>query len=306
MADFKATASRRPGGAQAQRQGSRELPAGAGHRRMRRSGRGRGGLGGAAHARRARSCSISSGAGTRRWLPSRLCGRAAWRSWEAARLLQARAAGERRDRCPGTRVVALPADASLDSATAIVFADPRISELGNRAIISDDYSSTVGERWRRGLPGAADSRSAFPTATRISVRAMLFPHEANLDQLGGVSFSKGCYVGQEVVSRMEHRGTARSRILPVAWRWAPGQRERHRGRQGARSARLLSTADRPGAWRCIRLDRLAEALAAARTAQGRRGLGHGREAGLGAVRGAGRCRGLIVTRRADGAQCTKP
>ena len=42
----------------------------------------------------------------------------------------------------------------------------------------------------------------------------LFPHEANLDQLGGVSFNKGCYIGQEVVSRMEHRGTARSRILP--------------------------------------------------------------------------------------------
>ena len=43
----------------------------------------------------------------------------------------------------------------------------------------------------------------------------LFPHEANLDQFGGVNFTKGCYVGQEVVSRMQHRGTARSRILPV-------------------------------------------------------------------------------------------
>ena len=40
---------------------------------------------------------------------------------------------------PGKRVVALPPDASLDSATAIVFADPRISEMGSRAIISDDY-----------------------------------------------------------------------------------------------------------------------------------------------------------------------
>ena len=33
--------------------------------------------------------------------------------------------------------------------------------------------------------------------------------------MNGVSFTKGCYVGQEVVSRMEHRGTARNRILPV-------------------------------------------------------------------------------------------
>jgi tRNA-modifying protein YgfZ len=43
----------------------------------------------------------------------------------------------------------------------------------------------------------------------------VFPHEANFDQFGAVSFSKGCFVGQEVVSRMQHRGTARSRMLPV-------------------------------------------------------------------------------------------
>ena len=42
-----------------------------------------------------------------------------------------------------------------------------------------------------------------------------FPHEANMDRLHGVDFDKGCYVGQEVVSRMEHRGTARSRIVRV-------------------------------------------------------------------------------------------
>jgi hypothetical protein len=42
-----------------------------------------------------------------------------------------------------------------------------------------------------------------------------FPHEANMDRMHGVDFDKGCYVGQEVVSRMEHRGTARSRIVRV-------------------------------------------------------------------------------------------
>jgi hypothetical protein len=40
-----------------------------------------------------------------------------------------------------------------------------------------------------------------------------FPHDVNLDQTGGVSFKKGCFIGQEVVSRMQHRGTARRRIL---------------------------------------------------------------------------------------------
>jgi tRNA-modifying protein YgfZ len=41
----------------------------------------------------------------------------------------------------------------------------------------------------------------------------VFPHDINLDQIGGVSFKKGCYVGQEVVSRMQHRATARRRLM---------------------------------------------------------------------------------------------
>ncbi|MGF9692787.1 folate-binding protein YgfZ [Rhizobium sp. 0TCS1.26] len=42
-----------------------------------------------------------------------------------------------------------------------------------------------------------------------------FPHDVLLDLDGGLSFRKGCYVGQEVVSRMQHRGTARRRVAQV-------------------------------------------------------------------------------------------
>jgi hypothetical protein len=38
-----------------------------------------------------------------------------------------------------------------------------------------------------------------------------------MDQLAGVDFDKGCYVGQEVVSRVEHRASGRSRIVPIAY-----------------------------------------------------------------------------------------
>lgn len=41
----------------------------------------------------------------------------------------------------------------------------------------------------------------------------VFPHDVNFDQTGGVSFPKGCFIGQEVVSRMQHRGTPRRRVL---------------------------------------------------------------------------------------------
>jgi folate-binding protein YgfZ len=43
-----------------------------------------------------------------------------------------------------------------------------------------------------------------------------FPHEADLDLLNGVSFTKGCFVGQEVVSRMQHRAMVRKRVVPIA------------------------------------------------------------------------------------------
>lgn len=43
-----------------------------------------------------------------------------------------------------------------------------------------------------------------------------FPHDILFDKSGGVSFKKGCYVGQEVVSRMQHRSTARRRLVTVS------------------------------------------------------------------------------------------
>lgn len=49
----------------------------------------------------------------------------------------------------------------------------------------------------------------------------LFPHDIGMDLLGGVDFKKGCYIGQEVVSRMQHRGTARRRPVIVAGVDAP-------------------------------------------------------------------------------------
>lgn len=80
--------------------------------------------------------------------------------------------------------------------------------------------------WRHyGAPLAGDPRTAW-TALRIAhgvaeagidyAEGDAFPHDAGLDQTGGVSFRKGCFVGQEVVSRMQHRGTARRRILLVS------------------------------------------------------------------------------------------
>ena len=89
-----------------------------------------------------------------------------------------------------------------------------------------------------------------------------FPHEADMDQLNGIDFEKGCYVGQEVVSRVEHRGTARKRVVPVAFEdFAPetgvavkvGDIDIGVMGSSARSGRGLAM---------LRLDRVGDALAA--------------------------------------------
>lgn len=48
-----------------------------------------------------------------------------------------------------------------------------------------------------------------------------FAHDLGLDIVEGIDFAKGCYVGQEVVSRMKHRGTARRRPVIVSGLDAP-------------------------------------------------------------------------------------
>ena len=86
-----------------------------------------------------------------------------------------------------------------------------------------------------------------------------FPHETDMDQLGGVDFTKGCYVGQEVVSRMEHRGTARSRAVPVRYDGA-APAAGAAVTAGDRQVGTMGSAAAGRALALLRLDRVAEAI----------------------------------------------
>jgi folate-binding protein YgfZ len=102
------------------------------------------------------------------------------------------------------------------------FADPRNEGLGWRILIPEALAQKVAD-----LIGADLVDSAAYEAHRIASGAPrggldfmygdAFPHETNMDRLHGVDFDKGCYVGQEVVSRMQHRGTARTRTVRIAF-----------------------------------------------------------------------------------------
>ncbi|MEP9352123.1 folate-binding protein [Xanthobacter sp. KR7-65] len=94
-----------------------------------------------------------------------------------------------------------------------LYADPRFPGLGQRLVLppavagelSADLAAYEAHRIALGIPRGGSDFAYGDT----------FPHEADMDQLGGVDFKKGCYVGQEVVSRMEHRSTPRNRLVEV-------------------------------------------------------------------------------------------
>jgi tRNA-modifying protein YgfZ len=111
-------------------------------------------------------------------------------------------------------------DGDLKVKPELSFADPRHDALGWRILVPEDLKQNVAD-----LIGAELVDSAVYEAHRIALgvpRGGLdfmygdaFPHETNMDRLHGVDFEKGCYVGQEVVSRMQHRGTARTRTVKI-------------------------------------------------------------------------------------------
>jgi len=102
----------------------------------------------------------------------------------------------------------------------LVYADPRLPALGQRIMLPPHLAKDAAQDLGAELletPAYEAHRIALgvPRGGVDFMYGDAFPHETDMDQLAGIDFDKGCYVGQEVVSRMEHRGTARNRIVPV-------------------------------------------------------------------------------------------
>jgi len=98
---------------------------------------------------------------------------------------------------------------------AIVTADPRLPEAGWRVVSAEPLPTTALEvdwdrhRLKLGLPdGSRDLESE---------KTVLL--EAGFDELNGVSWSKGCYMGQELTARTRYRGLIKRRLVPV---WVEG------------------------------------------------------------------------------------
>jgi len=107
------------------------------------------------------------------------------------------------------------ADILLDAEAFVVSGtgapDPRSATLPLRAIVSE----------KPGLDGVQDQTDleithGVPAFGRDYGEAAVFPTDVNLDLYGGIGWKKGCFIGQEVLSRMKRRGTIRKRTVSIA------------------------------------------------------------------------------------------
>ncbi|HMR30428.1 MAG TPA: folate-binding protein [Geminicoccaceae bacterium] len=98
----------------------------------------------------------------------------------------------------------------------VVAVDPRVAELGGRAIVplSRLAGLPLEPMPRRVYDELRLSLGVPESSTDLVVQKSLLL-ESNFVELAGVSFDKGCYVGQELTARTKYRALVRKRLLPV-------------------------------------------------------------------------------------------
>jgi folate-binding protein YgfZ len=108
----------------------------------------------------------------------------------------------------------------------LCYRDPRLAELGTRCILPSESAADVAADIGAKLVEPREYEAhrialGVPRGGIDFIYGDAFPHETDMDQLKGVDFNKGCFIGQEVVSRIEHRSTARTRVIPVTFHGPP-------------------------------------------------------------------------------------
>jgi len=160
-------------------------------------------------------------------------------------------------------------DGSGTTRYGLAYPDPRLAALGLRVMLPPDLAAAASADLGAAMvdPESYDAHRialGVPSGGVDFAYGDAFPHEADMDQLEGVDFDKGCYVGQEVVSRIEHRARARSRVVPVAFDGAAPLA----GAAVTADGKAVGTIGSLAAGRglaMLRLDRADEALAAGMT-----------------------------------------
>ena len=148
----------------------------------------------------------------------------------------------------------------------LTFTDPRNAMLGLRIFVPAELAQKAANLIGADLVDAS-AYEAHRIATGVPrggldfIYGDAFPHETNMDRLAGVDFDKGCYIGQEVVSRMQHRGTARTRTVRLLLD-GPAPEAGSTILAGDKSVGTMGSAADHHGLALIRIDRVSDALEA--------------------------------------------
>ncbi len=119
------------------------------------------------------------------------------------------------------RVLGLPPEAGVARALAggVAYVDPRLAEAGIRAMLPAGADAALSDL---GLVegGAAEYEAlrlghGLPDGDRDLEVEKTILLEAGIDELNGVDWQKGCYLGQELTARTRYRGLIKKRLVPV-------------------------------------------------------------------------------------------
>lgn len=107
----------------------------------------------------------------------------------------------------------------------VIYRDPRLDALGARAALPPDaVAALLGQGFATGARADYDRLRlglGVPDGSRDLVPDKSLLMESGFDELHGIDFDKGCYVGQEITARMKHRALVKKRLLPVVIDGAP-------------------------------------------------------------------------------------
>jgi folate-binding protein YgfZ len=119
----------------------------------------------------------------------------------------------------------MDASSSLKGSTVnhqddLVYIDPRSDKLGAKIISKNENIHLIIKKLNLKI---ADKKKYYNKSFELGIpqinlnklKDKIFGIENNLDELNGIDFKKGCYVGQENTSRIKLRNKLRRRILPV-------------------------------------------------------------------------------------------
>lgn len=128
------------------------------------------------------------------------------------------------DRSGDFTVAAIFGEGSIEAAMegVAVYADPRLAKAGVRCVLAKADAQTLLEKAGFTATDPADYNRlrltlGLPDASRDLIPEKSILLENGFDELNGIDWDKGCYMGQELTARTKYRGLVKKRLMPVTF-----------------------------------------------------------------------------------------